>query len=101
MPVAILGVMKAGGASITLDCNLPEQRLQSIVSQASPQIILASASQIELASRLTTAPVMTVDASLMEPIYHRWSSMPYLQYGRQMRSMSFSPPVVQGLQRGQ
>jgi len=67
-PVAMLGVMKAGGASVTLDCNLPEQRLQSIVSQASPQLILASARQIELACRLTSAPVMTVDASLMEPL---------------------------------
>ncbi|OKL60565.1 hypothetical protein UA08_03944 [Talaromyces atroroseus] len=66
-PVAMLGVMKAGGASVTLDCNLPEQRLQSIVSQVSPQLILASARQMELAGRLASAPVMIVDASLLEP----------------------------------
>ncbi|KAJ5775631.1 nonribosomal peptide synthase [Penicillium nucicola] len=67
-PVAMMGVMKAGGASVALDCNLPEQRLQAIVSQVSPQLILASARQIELAGKLTSAPVVTVDASLMEPL---------------------------------
>ncbi|KAJ5289222.1 nonribosomal peptide synthase [Penicillium angulare] len=67
-PVAMLGVMKAGGASVTLDCTFPEQRLQSIVSQLSPHLILASARQKELAGRLTSAPVLTVDASLAEQI---------------------------------
>lgn len=81
MPVAMLGVMKAGGASVTIDCSLPEQRLRSIVSQVSPQLILASERQVQLAGRLTSAPVMTVDTSLTQSLSPslEYNALPTLQ----------------------
>ncbi|EME46921.1 non-ribosomal peptide synthetase-like protein [Dothistroma septosporum NZE10] len=51
MPVAQLAVMKAGGASVSLDVSQPEERLRNIVAQASPLMVLCSESQRELASQ--------------------------------------------------
>lgn len=63
-PVAMLAVMKAGGASIALDISQPEERLRTIVQQVRPVLILSSLASLELADRLTdlSVPVVTVDA---------------------------------------
>ncbi|OAR01532.1 hypothetical protein LLEC1_01509 [Akanthomyces lecanii] len=60
--VAILAVLKAGGAFVLLDPSLPEQRLQVIVQQLAAKLIVSSESNQPLCSRLVTAerPVVVV-----------------------------------------
>lgn len=50
--VAILAVLKVGSAFALLDTSLPEQRLQAIVKQIEAKIILSSAMNLSLSSRL-------------------------------------------------
>ncbi|KAJ3543809.1 hypothetical protein NM208_g3386 [Fusarium decemcellulare] len=50
--VAMLGVLKAGGAFVLLDPSLPEQRLKTIVNQARADLVVSSVSNAKLASRL-------------------------------------------------
>ncbi|PVH96199.1 acetyl-CoA synthetase-like protein [Periconia macrospinosa] len=61
MPVAMLGVMKAGGASLAMDVNQPEERLRRITKQAHSTIILTSTASQELAARLGIQTQVTVD----------------------------------------
>ena len=51
--VAMVAVMKSGGASVLLDSAQPEERLRVIVQQVQPILMLASSMNQELASRLT------------------------------------------------
>ncbi|OAA72443.1 destruxin synthetase [Cordyceps fumosorosea ARSEF 2679] len=62
-PVAILAILKAGGAFVLLDPSLPEQRLRSIVQQLDVKFILASVSNKALSSRLVSehSSVLVVD----------------------------------------
>lgn len=60
MPVAALGVMKAGAAVVALDVTLPEQRLQDITKQVESSVILASVAQRDLAGRLSVAKVLVL-----------------------------------------
>jgi amino acid adenylation domain-containing protein/non-ribosomal peptide synthase protein (TIGR01720 family) len=60
-PVAMLAVMKAGGASVALDSTLPEERLLTIVHEVAPRLVLASAANTALAGRLTSNAVVVVD----------------------------------------
>ncbi|KAG8414715.1 putative NRPS-like protein biosynthetic cluster [Metarhizium acridum] len=60
-PIAMLAVMKAGGASVVLETSLPSDRLYSIVQQVEPILILSSSLTTELAGQLTTRPVVVVD----------------------------------------
>ena len=53
MPVAMLAVMKAGGASAAMDTTQPEERLRAIVQQINPVLVLSSSANQELARRLT------------------------------------------------
>ncbi|RYP50712.1 hypothetical protein DL768_003856 [Monosporascus sp. mg162] len=39
---ATIGVWKAGGTVVTLDCNLPDDRIQTIAERDSPGLVLAS-----------------------------------------------------------
>ncbi|KAG6058671.1 NRPS protein, partial [Claviceps sp. LM78 group G4] len=55
--VAMLGVIRAGGGFILLDPSLPEQRLLAAVRQAQPRLILTSAVNQTLASRLVKQTV--------------------------------------------
>ncbi|KAF4439343.1 destruxin synthetase [Fusarium austroafricanum] len=50
--VALLGVLKAGGAFLLLDPSLPEKRLQYMTQTVNPRLILASKSNQDLSSRL-------------------------------------------------
>ena len=86
--VAILAVMKAGGASVMLDPAHPEQRLRGIIDQANPMLVLASCEQHELAVRITDRQVRTVDLehmlvlkprSIQLPVVHP-SSMLYVVF---------------------
>ncbi|KAK5994353.1 Nonribosomal peptide synthetase dtxS1 [Cladobotryum mycophilum] len=63
--VAILGVLKAGGAFVLLDPSLPELRLQAITTQVDAKLILSSVSQKKLSHRLTQE-VLTIDHTLFK-----------------------------------
>lgn len=75
-PVAMLGVMKAGAASVLTDTSHPEARLRSIVQQAhtnsKQHIILSSQKSEALSRRLAddswNGAVVTPEAILQEPI---------------------------------
>ncbi|MDI1486221.1 MAG: Non-ribosomal peptide synthetase [Ramalina farinacea] len=61
--VAILGVLKAGGAFVLLDPSLPKDRLQAFVRQVDATLILSSSSTQSLSSRLAEN-VVIVDSAL-------------------------------------
>ncbi|OQE37215.1 hypothetical protein PENCOP_c010G01994 [Penicillium coprophilum] len=65
-PVAALGVMKSGATCLSMDSTQPKSRLQSIVQQVNPRLILASAKTAGLAGRLSDADVMTIDQDYMD-----------------------------------
>ncbi|KAG6038311.1 putative NRPS-like protein biosynthetic cluster [Claviceps citrina] len=50
--VAMLGVMKAGAASVALDITQPLERLRAIIQQATPIAILASTTSESIAAQL-------------------------------------------------
>lgn len=65
VPIAVLGVLKAGAAvllldSTLLDSTLPESRLQVIVQQVDPVAILCSAANEALAFQLSGSSAKTV-----------------------------------------
>ncbi|KAJ6784263.1 hypothetical protein PWT90_03904 [Aphanocladium album] len=63
-PVAMLAVMKAGGASVAMDPEQPEQRLRTIVQQIQPKLLLSSAKYQALAQQIvasTAAQVVSID----------------------------------------
>ncbi|RYP37116.1 hypothetical protein DL767_003070 [Monosporascus sp. MG133] len=60
-PVAMLGVMKAGGASVAMDMNQPENRLRSILQQAQVNVILSSAKYGAFSARLGVKTQVLVD----------------------------------------
>ncbi|KFY29655.1 hypothetical protein V494_08572 [Pseudogymnoascus sp. VKM F-4513 (FW-928)] len=66
-PVAILAVLKAGGAFVLLDPSLPVPRLQAIVQQLAAKLIVSSKSNQLLSSRLVTpeTPVVIVGPGLL------------------------------------
>lgn len=67
--VAILGVMKAGAATITFDVTQPEQRLQEIVQQSRPCAIVASPANMELANRLAPdSSAMGLESLISTPV---------------------------------
>lgn len=68
MPVAMLAVMKAGGASCGIDITQPEARLQAIIEQVQPRIVLCSASQLELVEKLSKkdTAILVVDKDHLE-----------------------------------
>ncbi|OQE09562.1 hypothetical protein PENVUL_c006G05047 [Penicillium vulpinum] len=65
-PVAALGVIKSGAACLSMDSTQPESRLQSIVSQVNPLVVLASAKTGKLAGHLSDAKVMIIDQNYLD-----------------------------------
>ncbi|KAB8255070.1 hypothetical protein BDV32DRAFT_154598 [Aspergillus pseudonomiae] len=59
-PVAQLGVMKAGAASVVLDVSQPVERLRTILRQVNPRLVLTSVENEAVTRRLSTEPVMVV-----------------------------------------
>ncbi|KAF5983598.1 enniatin synthase [Fusarium coicis] len=71
--VALLGVLKAGGAFLLLDPSLPEKRLQYMVQTVNPNLILASKSNHDLGSRLAEAVFILEPGALEEHApYSNW-----------------------------
>ncbi|RDA88619.1 hypothetical protein CP532_5896 [Ophiocordyceps camponoti-leonardi (nom. inval.)] len=52
MPVAVLAVMKAGGALVAMEMKEPEDRLRTIASQVTSPVLLSSVRNAALARRL-------------------------------------------------
>ncbi|KAA8577032.1 hypothetical protein EYC84_007048 [Monilinia fructicola] len=65
MPVAQLGVMKAGASSVALDASLPIGRLRSIIEQVEPRLILSSSAEESQATQLADR-VRLVDNALKD-----------------------------------
>ncbi|POR38258.1 Nonribosomal peptide synthetase [Tolypocladium paradoxum] len=69
VPVAMLGVLKAGGGFVLLDPSLPRHRLEAIVRQLNAAFILSSPANLHLSSQLSET-VIQLDAEsiiLFEP----------------------------------
>lgn len=60
--VAMLAVMKAGGAFVLFDTSIPVQRLQEMRSQLNATLVVASEQHVQLASQLS-AQVLIIDQS--------------------------------------
>ncbi|KAJ3549416.1 hypothetical protein NM208_g510 [Fusarium decemcellulare] len=65
--VAMMGVLKAGGAFVLLDPSLPQERLENIVAQVDARIILASEDAKPLAFRLAKG-VVTINAASLSSL---------------------------------
>lgn len=63
-PVAMLAVLKAGGAFALLDPSLPESRLLQITKQLGSHLILSSASNTLLSSRLAHSSIEVSENTL-------------------------------------
>lgn len=61
-PAAMLAVMKAGGACVSLDPSFPVDRLSRIVSECRASIILAGSNQVHAADQLNCLTVVVSDA---------------------------------------
>ncbi len=61
MLIAILGVLKAGGAYIPLDPSYPRQRLQTIVRDAQPTVLLTTAAEREKLGKIADVEIVCVD----------------------------------------
>ncbi|UNI20184.1 putative NRPS-like protein biosynthetic cluster [Purpureocillium takamizusanense] len=68
--VAMLGVMKAGGAFVLLDPSLPEQRLLSMVREANARLLVSSAGEHALASRLCPDTLVVDHGFFRETVDH-------------------------------
>ena len=68
MPVVMLAVMKAGGASVAMDSAQPDERLRTIIQQTEPALVLSSSANREMATRLRVQQVVVVDESLLEKL---------------------------------
>jgi amino acid adenylation domain-containing protein len=59
-PVAMLAVMKVGCASVILDTTLPHSRLEAIVREVDPPVIVSSLANLELARGLINRRVLVL-----------------------------------------
>ena len=63
--IAMLAVMKAGGASLALDPSHPKKRLQRVLEQVKPTMMLASLATAGLATQLAQCRVVIVNDSTL------------------------------------
>ncbi|GKZ24279.1 nonribosomal peptide synthase [Aspergillus brasiliensis] len=59
-PVAQLGVMKAGAASVVMDTSLPDERLRTIIREVDPLVVLSSTGKKSKARNLSSRPVLVI-----------------------------------------
>src|SRR6185437_15714778 len=65
MVVGLLGILKAGAAYVPLDPNYPRERLQHMLEDAAPQVVLTTA-ELQNVLPPTGAQIIAVDAKLQE-----------------------------------
>lgn len=66
--VAMIAVMKVGGASLALDTTQPEGRLATLVEQIRPRLILSSAANAHMAGRISKVPVIVADQAHLDAL---------------------------------
>ncbi|SPJ78124.1 uncharacterized protein FTOL_06513 [Fusarium torulosum] len=66
-PIAVIAVLKAGGAFALLDLSLPEQQLKKITDQLGSNLIISSVSKEALSSRLC-AHTITLGPHLLDDL---------------------------------
>lgn len=67
--VAVLAVIRAGGALVLTDPSQPEERLRTIITEVGAKHLMTSCQQIELASRIGSgAKLVTVGSHLLQDI---------------------------------
>lgn len=65
--VALLGILKAGGAFVLLDASLPEKRLKTIVDQVGAPLIVTSPTNESLSRRLASETI-TIDTGCFQSL---------------------------------
>ncbi|KJZ74891.1 hypothetical protein HIM_05800 [Hirsutella minnesotensis 3608] len=83
--VSIMGVMKAGGASVIMDVGQPVERLRQIVAKVNPVVVLCSANWKNLAmdsiSPLASKPfIQPISADLVENLHLDRNAAPVFPY---------------------
>ena len=61
VPIAMLAVMRAGAASLLLDCSHPEERLLTMIEQTSAPAMICGAESADLAGRLYSGTFIVVN----------------------------------------
>lgn len=69
-PIAMLAVMKVGGASVALDPSQPIERLRTIVEQVQPAVVLTSPARLDIARQLVQCQVEVVGEDYMAKLEH-------------------------------
>lgn len=64
--VAILGVMKAGGASVLVDASQPQQRLRSVLERVKARLILCSENHKETLSKTWDCITQVIDENVLQ-----------------------------------
>src|SRR6185436_4349814 len=69
MVVALLGILKAGGAYMPLDPNCPAERVQHMLEDAAPRVVLTQKKLLSVLPAMQAA-VIAVDEPLQEAAGH-------------------------------
>lgn len=73
MPVAMMGVMKAGGAFVPLDVSQPMDRMQNVCRQVQAPLVLCSSACEDNAKHLNKFILRVGESLFMQPAYTRKS----------------------------
>ncbi|KAI0123358.1 hypothetical protein BJ170DRAFT_660160 [Xylariales sp. AK1849] len=76
VPVAMLAVMKAGGASVLLDVEQPENRLQTIIDQLAATIVISSVAGTKLAANITSTTTFVLGQACMDELPESTTPLP-------------------------
>lgn len=66
--IAMLGVLKAGGAFCAMDVSYPDDRLAEMISDTQASIVVASSTQTNRLSTITSVPVVDLSDSLVSKL---------------------------------
>lgn len=78
VPVCAIGIMKAGGAGVMIDCAQPLERVQSILEQIKASFVLVSRANTERITHLQGLQLVVIDRESIAalPIPDETSSLP-------------------------
>jgi non-ribosomal peptide synthetase component F len=80
MVVGVLGILKAGGAYVPLDPNYPAERLQYMLEDASPEVVLTQA-RLKAVLPASSAAVIELDTNWAGIAAHARQDLPVGQLG--------------------
>ncbi|KAI8952013.1 acetyl-CoA synthetase-like protein [Xylaria longipes] len=70
VPISIVGIMKAGGAGVMIDCAQPVERINSVFSQVKAMAVLVSTKTAATAARCSGIRLITVDQGFLDKLPH-------------------------------